>query len=66
MLAKTQVVVAPTLPLTSDPPSSITQSISVFHRVWPVAGLTAAMIVNLAWVGFLGYGFFKLIEPVFF
>ena len=67
MLAKTQVIVAPTQPLTLDPPSSITQqSISVFHRVWPVAGLTAAMIVNLAWLGFLGYGFFKLVEPVFF
>ena len=59
-----QVVVPPTLPLTLDPPSSITQSISVFRRV---AGswITAAMIVNLAWVGFLGYGFFKLIEPCF-
>ena len=66
MLAKTQVIVAPALPLTSDLPSSITQPISVFHRVWPVAGLTAAMIVNMAWVGFLGYGFFKLVEPVFF
>ena len=65
MLSKTQVVVATTLPLTLDPPSSITQSISVFHRVWPVAGLAAAMIVNLAWVGFLGYGFFKLVEPAF-
>ena len=62
MIAKTQVVEGPTLPLTSDP----LQSISVFHRVWPVAGLTAAIIVNLAWVGFLGYGFFKLVEPVFF
>jgi hypothetical protein len=66
LIAKTQVVEAPTLPLTSDPSSSITQSISVFHRVWPAAGLTAAIIVNLAWVGFLGYGVFKLVEPVFF
>ena len=66
MIAKTQVVEAPTLLLTSTPSSSVTQSISVIHRVWPVAGLTAAIIVNLAWVGFLGYGFFKLVEPVFF
>ena len=35
-------------------------------NIWPVAGLAAAMIINLAWMGFLGYGFFKLFEPAFF
>jgi hypothetical protein len=63
--AKAQVVVAPIPPLTSDLPF-ITQSISLFGRLWPVAGLAAAVIVNLAWVGFLGYGFSKLVETAFF
>ena len=31
-------------------------SISLFDRIWPVAGLAAASIVDLAWIGFLGYG----------
>jgi hypothetical protein len=37
----------------------------LFGRFWPVAHLAAAVIVNLAWIGFLGYGFFKLVEPAF-
>jgi hypothetical protein len=39
-----------------------------FVRSSRLAGssLVAAMIVNFAWMGFLGYGFFKLVEPVFF
>jgi hypothetical protein len=40
--------------------------ISRFHHVWPVAGLIGALIVNLVWMGFLGYGFFRLVEPAFF
>ena len=43
-----------------------TLSITLFGRLWPVAGLAAAVIVNLAWVGFLGYGFSKLVETAFF
>jgi hypothetical protein len=35
--------------------------ISLFHRVLPVAGLVFAVTVNVAWIGFLGFGFFKLI-----
>jgi hypothetical protein len=35
-------------------------------RNWPLAGLVAAMVVNLAWMGFLGYGFFKLVGPAWF
>jgi hypothetical protein len=46
--------------------ATATPSISFFHRSWPLAGLVAAMVVNLAWMGFLGYGFFKLVEPAFF
>ena len=64
MIAKTQVVVTPIPPLTSDLPF-ITQSITLFGRLWPVAGLAAA-VSNLAWVGFLGYGFSKSVETAFF
>ena len=38
---------------------------SLFTPIWPVAGLVAATILNLAWIGFLGYGLFKLLEPAF-
>jgi hypothetical protein len=65
VIAKAQVVAAPTLPLASDPPF-IAKPISVFHRIWPVASLATAVIVNVAWMGFLGYGFLKLVEPAFF
>ena len=34
---------------------------SLFHRSLPVAGLAFAVIVNVAWIGFLGFGLFKLI-----
>jgi hypothetical protein len=30
--------------------------ISLFGRIWPLAGLAAAVIANLAWIGLLGYG----------
>jgi hypothetical protein len=30
------------------------------HSNWPVAGLILAIIVNAAWVGFLGYWLLKL------
>ena len=65
MIAKAQIVATPSSPLTSDL-FFIPQPISLFHRTWPVAVLASAVIVNLAWVGFLGYGFFKLVEPAFF
>ena len=65
MTAKAQVVVTSIPLLTSDPPF-ITQSIPLFGRVWPVAGLAAAVIVYSVWIGFLGYGFSKLVETAFF
>jgi hypothetical protein len=37
----------------------------LFHRSWPLAGLVIATLVTLAWIGFLGYGLFRLIEPAF-
>ena len=65
MIAKAAVVATPIPPLASDLPL-IPEPISVFRRIWPVAGLVAAIVVNMAWMSFLGYGFFKLVEPVFF
>jgi len=65
VIAKAQVVATPIPPLTSDLPF-ITQPISLFHRIWPVAGSVAAIVVNLAWMSFLGYGLFKLVKPGFF
>ena len=65
MIVKAPAVVTPIRPLMSDLPF-ITQSISLLGRVWPVAGVAAAMMINLAWIGFLGYGFFRLVEPAFF
>jgi hypothetical protein len=65
VIVKTQVVAASVSPLTSELPF-IPEPISVFHRVLPVAGLAAAVIINLAWMGFLGCGFFKLVETAFF
>jgi hypothetical protein len=65
VIAEAQVAAPPIPALTSDLPF-IPEPISLFHRIWPVAGLVAAVVVNVAWMGFLGYGFFKLIGPAFF
>jgi len=65
VIAETRVIAAPALALTSELPF-IAPPISLFDRFWPVAGLAAAVIVNLAWMGLLGYGFFKLVRPAFF
>jgi hypothetical protein len=65
VIAKAQVIATPSPPVMSERPL-IPEPISRLHRIWPVAGLVAAMMVNFAWMGFLGYGFFKLVEPVLF
>jgi hypothetical protein len=44
-MEKVQIVATPPMPI-------VAQSISVFRRAWPVAGLAAAVIVNFAWMGF--------------
>jgi hypothetical protein len=49
------------------PPGHLVASaISRFHRIWPVAALGFAAIVNVAWMGLLGFEFFKLIKLAFF
>jgi hypothetical protein len=35
--------------------------ISLFHRIWPVAGLGFAVIAIAAWSGFVGYELFRLV-----
>jgi hypothetical protein len=66
MVVGERVVVATAVrPLASDLPI-IPEPISFFGRIWPVVGLVAAIVVNVAWMGFLGYGFFKLVGPAFF
>jgi hypothetical protein len=65
VIAKADVVATPIPPLTSDL-LFIPESISLFRRIWPVGGLVTAIIINVAWMGFLGYGFFKLVGPAFF
>jgi hypothetical protein len=63
VIAKAQVVAVPVLALTSE---LQVQPVSLVHRFWPVAGLATAVIVNLVWIGFLGYGFSKLVSTAFF
>jgi hypothetical protein len=33
----------------------------LWHRVWPPTALAVALIVDVAWVGLLGYGLVKLL-----
>jgi hypothetical protein len=65
VIAKAEAVAAPIPPLTPDL-TCIAQPIPLFDRIWPVTGLVAAVVVNAAWMGFLGYEFFKLVGPAFF
>ena len=32
------------------------------HSIWPVALLGSVVLVTVAWIGFLGFTFFKLID----
>jgi hypothetical protein len=40
---------------------SISPPISLFHHIWPLAGLGVAVIATVAWSGFLGYELFRLV-----
>ena len=46
-------------------PAPHSQAASRLRNVWPVACLGIAGIATAIWVGFLGYGFFKLVERLF-
>jgi hypothetical protein len=34
--------------------------VSAFQRLWPIAGVSFAFIVTIAWIGLLGYGLARL------
>jgi hypothetical protein len=53
MTAETQAVA-----LTAPP---LAHPISLFHRIWPAAGLGIAVLVTAAWSGFLGYELLRLV-----
>jgi hypothetical protein len=65
VIAKAQVAAVP-VPALASKLRFIAQPVSLVHRFWPLAGLATAVIVNLVWIGFLGYGFSKLAEAAFF
>jgi hypothetical protein len=33
---------------------------AALHRVWPTAAIGLALAINLAWIGILAYGLYKL------
>jgi hypothetical protein len=46
---------------TDEGASSQSVALTLWHQAWPLAALAMAVIVNLAWIGFLGYGLAKLL-----
>jgi hypothetical protein len=34
--------------------------VNAFQRVWPIAAISVAFIVTVAWIGLLGYGLARL------
>jgi hypothetical protein len=40
---------------------SLSHPITLFHRIWPVAGLGIAVIATVTWSGCLGYELFRLV-----
>jgi ABC-type multidrug transport system permease subunit len=44
-------------------PSAISAH-SLFHRVWPPAGIAAALIATMVWTSLLGYVLFKFVFRV--
>ena len=47
--------------LIASPVPSLPRQISLFRRIWPVAGLGFAVIATAAWSGFVGYELFRLV-----
>ena len=60
MSGEPRVLVTPALPLTSNLPV-ITQKVSFFRRIWPAGGLAIAVVVNVTWMGLLGYWLLKVV-----
>jgi len=36
-------------------------ALNLWHRAWPLAGVTIALLVNAAWIGLLTYGLVRLL-----
>jgi hypothetical protein len=53
MSVETEVIVSPVPPLPHP--------ISLFDRIWPVAGLAIGLMATMAWTALLGYGLFRLV-----
>jgi hypothetical protein len=41
--------------------SKTTKAPGLFLRILPLLGLCAAIVLNAAWIGFLGYWIFRLV-----
>jgi hypothetical protein len=44
-----------------SPVGSLLHPISLFHRIWPVAGVSAGLIATAAWIAFLVYELPRLV-----
>jgi hypothetical protein len=42
----------------------VISALSLFHRVWPPAGIAAALIATMAWTSLLGYVLLKFVFRV--
>jgi hypothetical protein len=40
----------------------VLESFSLWRRLWPIAGLAAAVLVTAAWIGALGYAVVQLLS----
>ena len=58
MSSDVELPLTPISPLVR-PTQFVTLTISRFYRIWPVPGLGLALIVNVAWLGFLGFDSFS-------
>jgi hypothetical protein len=66
MSGETQAFGAPALPIGSNLPVIATRKISLLHRLWPAGGLVIVAMINVIWMGFIGYWFFNLFAPALF
>jgi hypothetical protein len=64
MSGDADLAITPVLPFVPVPPS-VAGAAPRFHRILPVVGLAFAVVVNIAWIIFLGFEFYKLVEPAF-
>jgi len=44
-----------------DKNNATSAALKLWHRAWPLAGVTIALLVNAAWIGLLTYGLVRLL-----